>query len=159
MIVMMIYPWTLMRFFWKLPSWILYSTVGEIAAIFAYMVVVNLVESILVLLVPVLMSIFLPQKWFFDRFETRGISLALFGLGYLMYLNQNLQAESPFPLPMIKWIPVALVAIIVLVFLVDRIDIFRKALREIANRFAIFLYISIPISIISLVVVLIRNVI
>src|SRR5688572_22366343 len=78
-IVVLIYPWTLTRFFWKLSSWILFASVGDLAALFAYMVVVNLLESILVLLVPLVMSIILPHKWFYDRFKTRSISLVLFG--------------------------------------------------------------------------------
>lgn len=41
-----------MRFFWKLPSWLYYASLGEIAIMYAYMVTVNLIESILVLLVP-----------------------------------------------------------------------------------------------------------
>ena len=157
-IVMMIYPWTLTRFFWKLSSWILFVSVGDLAAFFAYMVFVNLLESILVLLVPLAMSIILPRKWFYDRFKTRSISLVLFGLGYLIYLNKNLHANSPFPLTLVRWIPMVVVAILVLVFLVDQVGFFRRVLEELANRLTVFLYISIPISAISLLVILIRNI-
>jgi len=157
-IVMMIYPWTLSRFFWKLSSWILFASVGDLAALFAYMVVVNLLESIVVLLVPILMSIILPQKWFYDRFRTRSISLVLFGLGYIIYLDKKLYADSPFPLTLVRWIPMAVIVILVLVFLVDRVGFFRKVLDELANRLTVFLYISIPISMVSLLVILIRNV-
>lgn len=156
-IVMMIYPWTLARFFWKLSSWILFASVGDLTVFFAYMVVVNLLESILVLLVPILMSIILPQKWFYDRFKTRSISLVLFGLGYLIYLDKKLYADSPFPLTLVRWIPAAGVAILLLVFLIDRVGFLRRVLDELANRLTVFLYISIPISVVSLLVILIRN--
>ena len=158
-IVMMIYPWTLTRFFWKLSSWILFASVGDLAALFAYMVVVNFLESILVLLVPLVMSIILPQKWFHDRFKTRSISLVLLGLGYLIYLNKNLHADSPFPLALVRWIPIDVVAILMLVFLIDQVSFLRRVLEELANRLTIFLYISIPVSVIALLVVLIRNII
>lgn len=157
-IVMIIYPWTLSRFFWKLSSWILFASVGDLAALFAYMVVINFLESILVLLVPILMSIILPQKWFYDRFRTRSISLVLFGLGYLIYLDKKLYADSPFPLTLVRWIPMAVIVILVLVFLVDRVGFLRRVLDELANRLTVFLYISIPISVISLLAILIRNV-
>jgi hypothetical protein len=158
-IVMMIYPWTLTRFFWKLSSWILFASVGDLAALFAYMVVVNFVESILVLLVPLAMSVVLPRKWFYDRFKTRSIALVLFGLGFLMYLDRNLHADAPFPLILVRWIPMAAVAILVLVFLVDQVGFLRRVLDELANRLTVFLYISIPVSVIALLVVLIRNII
>lgn len=157
-IVMIVYPWTLTRYFWKLSSWILFASVGDLVAFFAYMVVINLLESVLVLLVPLAMSIILPRKWFYDRFKTRSIALVLFGLGFLIYLNRNLHADSVFPLTLIRWIPVAAVLILALVFLVDQISFFRRLLEELANRLTVFLYISIPVSAIALLVVLIRNV-
>ena len=157
-IVMIIYPWTLSRFLWKLSSWILFDSVGDLTVFFAYMVVVNLLESILVLLVPILMSTILPKKWFYDRFKTRSISLVLLGLGYLIYLDKKLYADSPFPLTLVRWIPAAGVAILLLVFLVDRVGFVRKVLDELANRLTVFLYISIPISVVALLVILIRNV-
>ena len=158
-IVMMIYPWTLTRYFWKLSSWILFASVGDLAAYFAYMVVVNLLESILILLVPLAMSIVLPRKWFYDRFKTRSVALVLFGLGFLIYLNRNLHADAPFPLTLVRWIPMAGVAILVLVFLVDQVGFLRRVLDELASRLTIFLYISIPVSVIALLVVVIRNII
>jgi hypothetical protein len=156
-IVMMVYPWTLTRFFWKLPSWLLFASVGDLASIFVYMVVLNLLESLLVLLAPLLMSILLPSKWFYDRFTSRSVSLVLFGLGYLIYLNKHMLADFPFPLTMVRWLPAVLVAIVVLVFLVDRVSVVRKLLVELGTRPTVFLYISIPVSVLALVAVLIRN--
>lgn len=158
-IVMMVYPWTLTRFFWKLSSWVLFAPVGDLAAIFSYMVVVNLLESLLVLLVLIVASLILPQKLFYDRFRTRSVSLVLLGLGYLIYLNTKFQAGLAYPMDLIRWIPVAIVVILALVFLVDRVGFLRAALEELASRLTIFLYISIPVSIISLLVVLVRNVV
>ncbi len=156
-IVVMIYPWSLLRFFWRLPSWLYFSSIGEIVVIFAYMVVVNLVESILVLLAPILLSIILPQKWFYDRFITKGTLLILLGLGYLIYFNNHLKVQS-FPLELVYWTPVVAVAILGLVFVIDRINFLNKILEELTNRLVVFLYISIPISVVSLLTVLIRNI-
>ena len=157
-IVMMVYPWTLTRFFWKLSSWILFASVGDLAAFVAYMVVVNLLESILILLVLLAMSIILPRKLFYDRFKTRSVALVLFGLGFLIYLNRNLHADAPFPMTLVRWIPMAVVVVLVLVFLVDKVGFLRRVLDELASRLTVFLYISIPISVVSLLVILIRNV-
>ncbi len=157
-IVAMIYPWSLLRFFWRLSSWLYFSTVGEIAVIFTYMMVVNLIETILVLLAPVLMSILLPQKWFYDKFITKGSLLILLGLGYLMYFDNHLSFAAPFPLDLVYWTPAIAAAILALVFLLGWIGFLGKILNELANRLTIFLYISIPVSLISLLVVLVRNI-
>ena len=157
--VVMIYSWSLSCFFWRLPSWLYFSSVGEIAVIFAYMMVVNLIESVLVLLAPIVMSIILPQKWFYDRFITRGTLLVLLGLGYLIYFDNHLQYQKPFPLDLVYWTPAIAAAILVLAFLIDWLGFLDRILKELTNRLIIFLYISIPVSLISLLIVLIRNLI
>ena len=123
------------------------------------MMVVNLLESILVLLAPLFMSIILPQKWFHDRFVTKGTLLVVLGLGYLMYFNNHLQYQIPFPVGLVTWMPAIVIAIIVLVFLIDRFRFLDRVLDEVSSRLLIFLYISIPVSLVSLLVVLIRNII
>jgi len=157
-IVMFVYPWTLTRYLWRLPSWILVASAGDLAAIFAYMLVVNLLESFLVLLAPLALSVILPRRWFYDHFKTKSVALVLFGFGFLIFLNTNLDVNSPFPLTIVRSIPVVAVAIVALVFLVDQVGFIRRGLVELADRLTVFLYISIPLSAISLLVVLIRNI-
>ena len=156
--VVMIYPWSISRFFWRLPSWLYFSSVSDIAATFAYMTVVNLLESLLVLLAPLFLSVVLPQNWFYDHFVTKGTLLVLFGLGYLMYFANHLQYQTPFPVQLFTWTPVIAIAILILVFLIGQFRFLDRILDEVTNRLLIFLYISIPVSLLSFVVVLIRNV-
>jgi hypothetical protein len=158
-IVMIIYPWALARFFWRLPSWLYFSSIGEIAIIFAYMIVVNLIESILVLLAPLLLSVILPKKWFYDRFIPKGILLVLLGLAYFMYFASQLQYQTPFPVELVSWTPAIAIAILGLVFLIDRFRFLDRILAELSSRLPIFLYIAIPVSLVALLVVLIRNII
>ncbi len=122
------------------------------------MMVVNLIESALVLLAPVLLSVILPKKWFFERFITKGALLLSLGLGYVMYFDNHLNYQSPFPLTLVYQTPIILAAIIVLVFLVDWLGILDKILIDLSDRLIVFLYISIPVSLISFLVVLIRNI-
>jgi hypothetical protein len=157
-VVAMVYSWSLLRFFWKLPSWINYSSVGEITVFFAYMIVINLIESILVCFAPILLSIVLPQKWFYDRFVTKGTLLVAMGLSYFMYFDNHLHYQKPFPLDLVYITPLIIVAIIVLVFLIDWVGILDTILKEITSRLTVFLYISIPVSLISLLTVLVRNI-
>lgn len=161
-IVLIIYTWSLLRFFWYLPGWLVFLNLNDIASIFAYMIVLNLIESLVVLLIPLLFSLLLPRSWFYDRFTSRSVSLVLLGLGFLVYfdsvfLGSSIYVDSPFPMYMVKWIPLVFVGIIILACLMDRVRFIRTLLDEIANRALVFLYISIPVSLISLLVVLIRN--
>ena len=156
-IVVMIYTWSLTRFFWRLPSWLYYSTLGEIAVIFAYMMVVNLLESVLVLLGPLILSIVLRRKWFFDHFVTRSTSLILLGLGYIMIFYVSLLQEFLSPWIWLQKILLVVFLIFILSFLIDRVGFLKKLVLELSNRVVIFLYVWIPVSILSLLIVLVRN--
>ena len=72
-IVVAVYGFSMVRFFWRVPSLINYSTVGQVAVIFSYTAVVNLLESLIILLAPIALSMILPGKWFFDQFIAKGV--------------------------------------------------------------------------------------
>lgn len=154
-IVLMIFGWSIRSFLWYLPSWIYYANLTEIGVFFAYMVVVNLVDTLLVLAVPLAMSLLLPVRWFHDRFVTKGTALILLGLGALMIYHDRLQADSLTSL-LLSVLP-ATAVILALAFLADAVAILRRVLEELATRAVIFLYLSIPLGALSVLVVVIRN--
>ena len=156
-IVVMIYTWSFILFFWRLPSWLYYLTLGEIAVIFSYMVVVDLMESVLVLLAPLMLAIILPQKWFYDQFITKGNYLILLSLGYLMLFYENLINEILSPWVLLQKVLIIGLVILALTFLIDKVGFLNKFTQEFSNRAIIFLYIWIPISLLSLLTVLVRN--
>lgn len=157
-IVAMVYFPTINRFFWKVPSWILSSTLGDLFLLYAYTVVVNFLESLLVLGAVLGLCMILPGKLFLDRFTSRAVLLVILTLGFLIYLGTQMQRASVFPWALVRQSPLILLVILLLVHLLDQIGFLRKFLAAAANRFIIFLYISIPVSILSLLVVLIRNI-
>ncbi len=159
-IVLMIYTWTIMWFFWKLPSWLFFLNTGEILTIFMYSLAVNFVESLIVCCVPILLSAILPQAWFHDAFVPRGTALAIAGLGYMMYLAVQFQTKNDYPSLNLKaWsLALAVAAISLIVFLAGRINVSRKVLQAVAEQATIFLFITIPVSMVSVLVVLFRSI-
>jgi hypothetical protein len=157
-IVTVIYAWSLLKFFWRLPSFLYSSTAGEIAVTYAYLNVVNFFESLVILLVPIALSFVLPHKWFHDRFTSKSVLLVSLLLGYLVYLARHIIVEQPFPYTLMKWSPLFGILILALVFLLDRITPLSKIVESLANRLVVFLYISVPVSLISLLIVLFRNI-
>ena len=157
-IVLMVYAWTLVWFFWKLPSWLFFLNAGEILIALAYSLATNLVESLAVLCAPLVMSLALPKAWFHDRFVARGAALAISGLAYMMYLANQFKTKDDYPSLTLKtWsLGLAVILILFIVYLAGRLNPFKKVLELLADRAIIFLYISLPLSILSLVVVLIR---
>ena len=152
-----VYYWSLLHFFWRVPSWVNYETPGEILVMFAYTLTVNLLESLVVLSVPVILSVLLPSKWFHERFLSRALILVTLGLGYMIFLDKQIQPYIPFPYELVKWTPVVFAFILALVFVLDRFHVLGNLLAKLADSLTVFLYILIPASLLSLVVVLIRN--
>jgi hypothetical protein len=111
-----------------------------------------------ILLVPVGLSFVLPDKWFRDRFVSKGVLLVSLLLGYLVYLARHIIVEQPFPYTLMKWSPFFVLIILVLVFFLDRITLLSRIMESLSNRLVVFLYISIPVSLICLLIVLFRNI-
>lgn len=159
-IVLILYSWTIGWFFWKLPGWLYYLNVGEILTMYAYSAATNAVESLLVLCLPLTLVLILPKKWFYDTFVARGACLVMAGLGYMMFLGQQLKNRDDYPsLALPAWsLILACGAIVLSVFIAGRLAVMRKALEWVAEQATIFLYIYVPLSIVSVLVVAIRSV-
>ncbi len=158
LIVLVIYTWTLMWFFWEVPSWLYYMRTGEILVLLAYAFATNLAESLAVLCGPLILALLLPQKWFSDVFVARGAAVSLAGLGWAIFVAEQFTNKNTYPAFWLKIPTVAVVAVAigVIAYLCGRIRIVRKVLEAIADRVSIFAYIAAPLGVISLLVVGIR---
>ena len=157
-IVLFVYGWSIYWYLWKLPSWLFYMTAPEMLTIFAYTVVVNFLESIFVMLLPILLSILLPVTWFRDRFIARGVALVAVILTFLTYYSRLITGLVDLPPGLSRMMLEVAGAAILVTFISGKVVLLRKLLEEISNRAVIFLYLSLPISALSILVVLIRNI-
>ena len=159
-IALIVYAWTLLWFFWRVPGWLAYLNVGDILGTLVYLFATNLAESLVVLGGVLALAAILPGRWFRDVFVPRGVSLCIAGLGYLMFLADRFKNKINYPaLPLAAWtVPVALLAIAVIVYACGRFAAVRRVLEAVADRATIFVYILVPLSILSLAVILINSV-
>ncbi len=157
-ITLIVFDWTIIWFYWKLPSWLFFLNLGDIATVFAYSMATNLLESLLVLCIPVALTIVLPKRWFADLFVSMASALVIAGLGYTIYVALTVGGLQGYPGALVHSFPVVAILIIFFAFLAGRIPILRKAFEILADRATIFSYIFFPIGIISLVIVIIRNI-
>lgn len=158
----MTYGWTLLAFLWKLPSWLKYLTYGEILTVYSYSLLTNFVESILCLAFILLWCVTLPPRFLRDAFTLRGTIFALCLLGTMILVlsfysddNPALMAGPP------AWLVILLVSsllMLLLDFLSRKMRPVASALLWLSDRLMIFLYINLPLSLIALVIVAIRNI-
>jgi len=160
-VVLLVYSWTLVTSFYKLSSWMFYLTVGEILSVYAYAFSLDLLESTLMLAG----VLFLDLTFFLafrnmEEFQPRSILLALgilisSGLRLILFpdyedIDSFLQGES-------TWWMIALPLALIVAVAGSKTRWVRKVIVVVAERTTIFLYIYLPLSLISLLVVFIRN--
>jgi hypothetical protein len=153
LIVILIYGWSAYWFIWNLPSWLSFLTVAEIVGVCAYAIVTNFLESLFVLVIVLVLCFCLPAGWLYYDFVFRGAVMVICTFVYIMIiLSQHI------PLSQIGYYGFLTVTMIVLlVIFLDRVHVFRVAIEMLADRSIIFTYITVPLSVISLFVILVRN--
>lgn len=159
MVSMVVYSWTIIHFLWRLPGWLYFLSVGEVMTVYAYSMVTNLFESLFILCLPLGLSFILPRTWFSDSFIARGITVAFSCLAYIVYLLNQFESRDDYPRAEVRLLPVVLLVSIALAFLIGRVKLIARAIEFFAEQTTVFLYITIPLSLLSLLVVFVRSVI
>jgi len=153
-IVLIVYSWTILWFFWKFPSWLYFLSIGEVLTVFAYSMALNFFESLLVLCLPLGLGLLLPKKWFSDAFVTRSVIVILLILAYSAFILTQFQSREDYPGDLVRLIPLVFLAALILAFFAGKAKFLDKAIGFFAEQATILLYLYIPISIISILVVL-----
>src|SRR5690242_176211 len=83
-IAVMLSGWTITAFLWKLSAWLLILNISEIITVFSYSLVVNLIESLTVLLLLLVACVLMSPSVLRDNFEVRGTILAAGLIGSLI---------------------------------------------------------------------------
>lgn len=138
-------------------NWSLHLNISEILGLFSYTMAGTFLESVLFFLVLLLISFILPKKIFSDKFILRGTILTITFLGSIIYLYT--QTFTYGLLDNIgKW-GVFFASFTFLLILLGEVNEFAaRVIQSIADRCTVFLYVYLPISFISMIVIFIRNV-
>jgi hypothetical protein len=158
-IVVMVYSWTILRYYYNIPAWLGFLNLGDLLGIYAYSTATNFLESLAVLAGIVLFSAVLPRRLFLDAFVARGSALAILVLAWMMILAGQFNTKQFYPAELIRWTPAILAAILAAVYFLGAVAFLRKAVEFAADRAIVFLYITIPVSLLSILIVLLRNVV
>jgi len=156
-IVLIIYGWTVLWFFWKFPSWLYFLSIGEILNVLVYAIATNFLESLVILGGLVVINRWLPLRWFpEERFLARNVAMSLTGLGYMMFLALQFQGKEDYPAIGLWLAPLAIIIVLLAGHLAGKVALLNRALAGFADRAIVFLYISVPASLICALIVLAR---
>jgi hypothetical protein len=157
--VFLVYGWTLLASFWKVPSWLFFLRLSDILSVYAYSFVIDFSESVLLLVAALLVGVLLPWRWWNTEFTAKGVLWILVLMGSVMlrlFTNRSPEGWEDFVHNQGIWWGVTLLLGIALNLLMSRIPILRQGLENLADRLIVFLYIYLPVTALSIVIVFAR---
>ena len=153
----MFYGWTMVVFLWKLPGWLFFLNIGEIAGILAYQFTTNLLESFVILLLLLISSMIFPPRTFKDVFVVRGSVAALVLIGSMMlFLNRYVSVGPKFGEYLPVWMLGSLLLAIVLSVVSTHFRILKDSISWLSDRMIVFLFVLLPLTALSIFYVLIQ---
>jgi hypothetical protein len=158
--VFLVYGWTMFASFWQVPSWLFYLKISEILSIYAYSFVINFGESVTLIFLALFVGIILPGRWWNAQFKSKGALWIFVLMGSIMvrlYTNRAPDDWEIFFFGQQTWWAYTLLLGLALDFAFSHIVWLRKSLDFLADQMVVFLYIYLPLTIVSLVVVVVRN--
>jgi len=156
LLVLLIYGWSLYHFVWHLPSWIKFLTAEEIGVILCYTLATDFVESLLFLIGLLSISFILPADWFRDDFVARSGLITLSILILFMFVSYTPLSYKEF---LTLYVLLGGFIYFNLIYLIlKKTSLLWKLISLLADHSIIFLYISIPASVIAILVVFVRNI-
>jgi len=157
--IFIVYSWAILWFLQKMPGWLPFLSLWAILSILAYTLAFALLESCVVLLALVILGFLTPYKFVRARFISQG-SVLLFTAASWTAILQLLRSELRMwsLSELILWFGIAISSIVAASVLVYRMPRFQQALRSLCTRLTIFLYVYLPVGMISCMVVLVRNI-
>jgi len=155
-IVFLIYGWATITFFWKVPSWLYFLSLEEIAGILSYTFASSLLECTIILFIFLFASLVLPSKWLYNRFAVRG-SLMVYALTFWVVLfTLNSLIQLPTTGDVITFSIGVLLTSVLAMILADRISVVQRLIITVGNRLTVFLYLWLPLSLIAILVIVLR---
>jgi di/tricarboxylate transporter len=132
-------------------------SVLEIFTNLFYALFVNLLESLVFIAAPLFLAIILPLKWFRDKFvSVGGILVILFG-AFLIYFTGVMSSLSEFSYSPAWQVLFVIIFAPVCAILLSQIQFVEKFVSDFADRAKVFLFLLIPMSLLSTFIILFRN--
>jgi hypothetical protein len=153
-----VHSWSIHTFLYNIPSFILYMNIGQIVGVFAYMMAFALLESLLVMGLLLFVSAILPRAWYRDKFVSKGFLTILVSAALAIAIRLSLGNLYPGIEELYGKVLIAGLVLIGSILAVHYYQPLQKVLEFLAEQISIMTYLYLPIGIISVVVVLARNI-
>ncbi len=159
--VLLTYSWTMLVSFWKLPSWLFFLGVWEILSIYAYSFLVNFIESVILIMFVLFLSVILPARWWRNGFVVKSITVFVILIASILLRLRIYRLEElreAFVESQLVWWVCSMALAILFGWVLSCFKGAVNLIESFADRVIIFLYIYLPLTALSLLVIFFRNI-
>jgi hypothetical protein len=149
------YAWMFLAFFYYVPGYIMFLDLWEILGLLSYSVAGALLESLLILFVPLLFALMIPQMRH-DFISYGGMIVILWDMWIMLALTLLAVILDQYTLTWMIWLGLIILPVMLSAILIMRAPKFKNLLRGIADRASILLFIFLPASLIGFAIIGIR---
>jgi hypothetical protein len=157
-VVVPVHSWSVVQLLREVPAWILFLSGWRLFSIVAYTQAWALLESLAVLLGFLVLARLLPAHWFRDRMLAQGSALVLVSSAWASaahYGDSLLRSWGARGFGLVGVL--YLVSIVGTGWWMSKSPRLQKLSGSLAERLSVFLYLYVPLSVLSLSVVVVRN--
>jgi hypothetical protein len=163
LILFIVFSWSIFRILFQIPSWLYSHSKTGIVFLSAYVFSFDLIESTLVLFFVFLVCIIMPRYFLYDRFVAQGSILVLTCTAWALiiqfqrdYLHKRDLAE------LVVWIILFTLSLVLISsfssYFLRKNESLQTAIEALADRMIVFGWLYISVGLISLVILLARNI-
>jgi hypothetical protein len=159
--VVPIYSWSIVAFLERMPGWLLFLNSWDLIGAFAYTQAFAFLESTIVLLILIVLSVILPARFFRHRFVAQGSMTMFLTLVWAIALR-NLKGKAGVVSWTLKafflWLVLYSTSIGASYMFIHRFKRLEESINAFIERLTVLLYVYVPITFLSLMIVILRNV-
>ncbi|MEW5938618.1 MAG: hypothetical protein AB1750_03050 [Chloroflexota bacterium] len=157
LIVFIVFNWSVVNVFWRLPSWLMFLSAGELTGAISYVLMNDLLESLFVLVLILAAGAALPVGALRARFAARGGALALFMSLWAGTLNFILAWDTLTLSQLLASGALFLFSSILLLYIFKLFPFLERGMEKLCGQVSVFVYFYVPLGALGLLVALVRN--
>lgn len=151
--VFLVFSWSMLIFFEKLQYWMLFLSTSELIGALAYALSFALLESVAIWSAWILASVVLPSRFLRERFVALGGGIIIVSAIWVIADHVYIVRLLEFGL----WPFLCLGSLILVYLVIFHSQHLQSFLTSMAERATVLLYLYVPAALVSLVIVIIRN--
>jgi hypothetical protein len=153
-----IYSWAIFQFLDRMTGWLYYLSLWEVLSILAYALTFALFETVVIFVGLTLLAWALPAPLFRRDFVAVGMVAIILASTSAIFVHYQEQALRGLSRPLLLGIALVLGVVALGIYMwVRRSERVAAIFRDLTERLSLFLYIYVPLSLVSIVVVVMRN--